>query len=457
MKSWRLWVFLFLFTAVLADAAEPGAVFVVPLKSNVSEAQFFFLRRALKSAEREKASAIVIDMETNGGEIEAAIQNMDALLKTGVPTFTYVNGRALSAGALIAMATQKIYMSPTAVIGAAAPVLAGGQELPDTVGDKMVSALSAMARAAAQKNGHNPDVADAFISKIKELKMGDVVLDKNDSLLTLSAQEAVRVFDGKPLLATAIAGSLEEMLTKAGLKGTVKRIEPSGFERLAIWITALSPFLLLGGILGGYIEFKMPGFGIPGIISLICFGLFFTGHYIAGLTGWEVMVFFSIGVLLVLGELLVHPGTILPGLLGAMLIIGSLIFAMVDRWPGQSWWPSEALLMRPLLNLTLAMVMAFIAVYLLAKYLPRTALYQYLVLSESVPSVFAPPMGATGVALQIGATGTSHTPLRPSGKALFGTQLVDVVSLGDFIPPETPVKITQLEGSRVVVERLSKS
>ncbi|HYR57877.1 MAG TPA: hypothetical protein VEO95_04580, partial [Chthoniobacteraceae bacterium] len=271
-----------------ARAADSGLVVVVPIKTEISEAQFYFLRRALKEAEREKASAVVLDMETFGGEVHAAIDSMDALLKTRVPTYTYVDPRALSAGALIALATQKIYMSPTAEIGAAAPVMSGGEDLPKTMADKTVSALSAMARAAAEKNGHRPDLADAFISKDREVRIGDVVVHKGDSLLTLTADEAAKLYNGKPLLAEGVAGSLDEMLKSAGLTGPVRTIEPSGFEQVALWITALAPLFLLGGILGAYIEFKTPGFGLPGIVSICCFAIFFLGHYLAGLAGWEV-------------------------------------------------------------------------------------------------------------------------------------------------------------------------
>jgi membrane-bound serine protease (ClpP class) len=121
-------------------------------------------------------------MSTYGGEVQAAIDNMDALMKTSVPTYTYVNPRAISAGALIALATQKIYVSPSAVIGASAPVMAGGEDIPATMKDKEISMLSAVARSAAQKNGHNPELAEAFIRKEKELKIGEAVISSSDSL-----------------------------------------------------------------------------------------------------------------------------------------------------------------------------------------------------------------------------------------------------------------------------------
>ena len=453
MKASR-WTCLLTLCALgaVTHADTVGPVVVVPLRNEVSAAQFFFLRRALKTAERQNASAFVIDMETFGGEVKAAIDQMDALLKTGVPTFTYVNNKAISAGALIAIATQKIYMAPTAVIGAAAPVLAGGEDLSKTMTEKTVSTLSAMARAASQKNGHNADIAEAFISKEKQVKIGETVIDNAESLLTLSADEAARVYDGKPLLAVGIAGTLAQMLEQAGLRGTLERIEPTGFERLAFWITALAPLLLLGGIIGGYIEFKIPGFGIPGLISIICFGLFFLGHYLAGLAGWEVAVCFAIGVALLIGEFIVHPGTILPGLAGVLLIVGALLYAMVDHWPSQPVWPTHDMLLRPLINLSMAIAAAALVIYLLANYLPRTAAYGRLVLNAEVPS--GPGTTAPTLALrtQPGVQGTARTTLRPSGKAEFGDELVDVVSQGEFIPAGAPVRIVHVEGTRVVVE-----
>jgi membrane-bound serine protease (ClpP class) len=443
------------FFAVLipAIAAEPGPVVVVPVKTEISRAQFYFLRRALKEAERQGASAFVIDMDTYGGEVKAAIENMDALQKTRVPTFTYINPRAISAGALIALATQKIYMAPTGVIGAAAPVMSGGEDLPKTMTDKTVSSLSAMARAAAEKNGHRTDIADAFISKEKEVKIGDAVIHKADSLLTLSAQEAAKQYDGKPLLAAGVADSLDAMFKQAGLTGAVQTVEPSGFEKVAFWITALAPLFLLGGILGAYIEFKTPGFGLPGIVSAICFLIFFTGHYLAGMAGWEVGVVFFIGLLLVLGELFLHPGTIIPGLVGALLMVGALIWAMIDRYPGEPFLPTSAMLMRPLLNLAVAVVFALLAGYWLAKYLPRTSLYHHIVLEHSTGGGQPSAVPASVGPVQIGQDGTAHTMLRPAGKADFAGHLLDVVTQGDFIDPGSKVRIVAVDGLRVVVER----
>ncbi|HEX8312414.1 MAG TPA: NfeD family protein, partial [Chthoniobacteraceae bacterium] len=319
--------------------------------------------------------------------------------------------------------------------------------------DKEISMLSAVARSAAQKNGHNPELAEAFIRKEKEVKIGETVVDAGDSLLTLSAEEAARGYDGRPLLAVQVTPSLEDLARHAGLTGTITRIQPSGFERVAFWITTLAPLFLLGGILGGYIEFKTPGFGVPGILSIICFGIFFTGHFLAGLSGWETAFFFGLGIALLLAELLLFPGMILPGTAGAVLVVGSLIYAMVDRYPSQPVVPDSAMLVRPLANLVIAIGLTVVAGLVLARYLPRTAFYNRIVLGAAIPSGPAVTAPISLLQIALGETGTARTVLRPSGKADFGGRLYDVVSEGGMIDAGEPVRVRHIEGLKVVVEQ----
>ena len=210
---------------------------------------------------------MVFDMNTYGGRLDSAEKITGILNHATIPTYTYINTNAGSAGALIALATKHIYMAPVSAIGAAAPILSTGEDLPATQKEKTVSYWSALIRGSAHRNGHNPDIGEAFMNKEKEVKIGDRVIHPKGSLLTLNAQEATEKINGKPVLADGIADSVADLVQKAGLKGDVVQFEPSGFEQLAFWLTALAPLLLLGGILGAYLEFKIPGFGLPGIIS----------------------------------------------------------------------------------------------------------------------------------------------------------------------------------------------
>src|SRR6202011_77294 len=232
-------------------------------------------------------------------------------------------------------------------------------------------------RGSALKNGHNPDIGEAFMNKDKEVKIGDRVIHAKGTLLTLNTQEATEKISGKPLLADGVAESIVDLTKKAGLKGNVVSINPTGFEKLALWLTALAPLLLLAGIVGAYLEFKIPGANLPGIISAVCFALFFLGHYLAGLAGWEVVALFVLGVLFVLIEILFFAhSTIVFGVIGVFLMLASLLWAMIDRYPGETFFPTGDMLAIPLRNLFLTLLGATIVIMVLARYLPKTSLYR---------------------------------------------------------------------------------
>src|SRR5882757_154721 len=338
-------------------AIQKGDVVVVPLHGEVAPSLLAFLRRAVKTAESNDASAIVFDMNTYGGRLDTATEIVNALNQIKIPTYTFINTNAGSAGALIVIATQHIYMAPVSAIGAAAPILQTGEDLPPTAREKTISYWSALVRGSAIKNGHNPDLAEAFMNKDKEVKIGDRLVHPKGSLLTLTAQEATEKINGKPLLADGIADSVEDLARKAGLKGQLVTLDPSGFERLAFWITKLAPLLLLLGIICAYLEFKIPGASLPGIIAAFCFALFFLGHYLAGLAGWEVVALFVLGVVLVLVEVLFFAhSTIVFGVVGVFLMLGSLLWAMVDRYPGETFFPTGQMIAVPMRNLFLAIL-----------------------------------------------------------------------------------------------------
>src|SRR5882762_4668961 len=442
------------------EVIHKGDVVVAPISGEISPSLLIFLRRAIKTAESNGASAIIFEMNTYGGRGDAAADIANALNHTTVPTYTFINSNAGSAGALIALATQHIYMSPVSAIGAAAPILPTGEDLPMTAREKTISYWSALIRGSALKNGHNPDIGEAFMNKDKEVKIGDRVIHAKGTLLTLNTQEATEKINGKPLLADGVAESIVDLTKKADLKGSVVSIHPSGFEQLALWITALAPLLLLGGIIGAYLEFKIPGATMPGIISAICFALFFLGHYLAGLAGWEVVALFALGLALVIIEILFFAhSTIVFGVVGVFLILASLLWTMIDRYPGQNFFPTGNMLAMPLLNMFIALVGSLVVIALLARYLPRTSIYRRFALMDSNPPgpslAGVPRQFATALALAPGMQGTAITVLRPSGKARFADHIVDVITQGEFIAPETPVTVVRRDGMRVVVKAAS--
>src|SRR4029450_7507146 len=182
------------------DAITKGDVVVVPFGGEVAPSSIAFLRRAVKTAESNEASAIIFDMNTYGGRLDTATDIVNALNQTKIPPYTFINTNAGSAGSLIAIATHHIYMAPVSAIGAAAPILPTGEDLPSTAKEKTISYWSALVRGSATRNGHNPDVAEAFMNKDKEVKIGDRVVHPKGAVLTLNAQGATERISGKPLL-----------------------------------------------------------------------------------------------------------------------------------------------------------------------------------------------------------------------------------------------------------------
>jgi len=461
MKSLLL-IFVCLAQLLPLQAAElkisTGSVVVLPVKGTVSEAQFFFLRRALKNAESVAASAVVLDMDTPGGDLKATEKIVQMFSKSPIPAYTYVNANAGSAGALIALGTKKVFMAPVSAIGAAAPVAGSGQEIPETMNAKIVSYYSGYFRSVAQKNGYHPELVDGFMNLDKEVKIGSEVINPKGALLTLSAQEAVRDIGGKLLLASAIEPDVAALVTTCGLSPErIVRFEPSGFENIAQWITMLAPLFLLGGIMGAYLEFKAPGFGVAGILSAVCFLLFFGGHYIAGLTGLEMAALFVMGVLCILIEVIFFPGVFFLALGGALMVLAALFFSMVDLYPAQPINFSFDRLQVPMWNLIITFVASAVGVALLARFLPSIPIFRSLFLSSSSaagPSI-APVVTELGAAAKVsaGETGVALSILRPSGRGEISGGVFDVMTNGEFLESGTKIQVLAVNGQNIIVGR----
>jgi len=442
--------------------AKPEAgtkkVYVLPIRDDIMPPLVYVVRRGVKEAMEAKADVLVLDMETNGGRVDVTEEIIGIIGKFPGQTVTFVNKKAFSAGAFISFATQKIFMAPQAVIGAAAPVMAsptgGAQEIGGTMEIKASSAISALVRANAEKNGHNPAVADAMVKKNSELKLDDKVINEKGQILTLTDQEAARVYGtpAKPLLSAGTVENLEALLKQLELgSALVKRVEPSGVERLGTWINTLAPVLLIIGIAGVYIEFKTPGFGLPGIIGITAFAVYFFGGYIAGLTGLEWVAVFVVGLALVALELFFFPGTLVLGFTGFGLVFISLVMALVDHYPGASVLPTLPQLELPLNQLAIAVVGSVLVILGLSRVLPQTSFYPALV-SQGVSGQQTEKSIAANQQQRLGQIGVALSTLRPGGKAQFGDSILDVVSAGEFVEKGRQVRIVGSSGHEAVVE-----
>ncbi|MCP4847316.1 MAG: hypothetical protein GY899_05130 [Verrucomicrobiaceae bacterium] len=463
-----------------------GKVVVIPveMESLMRETKFEFMKRVIKKADDDRATAIIFDLNTPGGIAWYTEEIMLAdLQQISVPTYSFVNPKAMSAGALIAIATDRIYMHPPSTIGAAAPVMGSGQDIPETMLKKVMSDILSTADDVARRKGHNPQIAKAFIDTKVEVVFDLPFIspegalerrnafdpDTENDLLVLNSTQAVEIIDGRPLFAEGVANSIEDLIEQEGLEGDVVVAKPLGFEMVADWIVKLAPWLLLFGIAGAYMELKAPGFGVPGFIALICFGLFFFGHSVAGyVAGFESLGIFLLGIVLVIIEFFVFPGLLIFGITGFALIFGSLIFAMIDPlnldWDGGfSMDGLGVLLGGPLINLTIAVIGAGGIILLLLRYLPSVPGFSGLVLDADVgkgTGLEPPKLSGEGgrslagedVFLEVGLDGIAETDLRPSGKARIGGELFDVVSTEGFIGAGKSIRIVEQEGSRIAVE-----
>jgi membrane-bound serine protease (ClpP class) len=444
--------------AETAPAAGTKKVYILPIRDDIMPPLVYVVRRGVKEAMEAKADVLVVDMETNGGRVDVTEEIIGILGKFPGQTVTFVNKKAFSAGAFISFATQKIYMAPQSVIGAAAPIVAsptgGAQDIGGTMEVKATSAISALVRANAEKNGHNPAVADAMVKKTSELKLDDKVINEKGQILTLTDQEAARTYGSpaKPLLSAGTVENLEGLLKQLELgSAVVKRVEPSGVERLGTWINTLAPILLIIGIAGIYIEFKTPGFGLPGIIGITAFAVYFFGGYVAGLTGLEWVAVFVVGLALVALELFFFPGTLVLGFTGFALVFISLLMALVDHYPGASVLPTLPQLELPLNQLTIAAVGSVLVILGLSRLLPQTSLYPALV-SQGVSGQQTEKSLAASQKQRIGQVGVALSTLRPGGKAQFGDSILDVVSAGELVEKGRQVRIIGSSGHEAVVE-----
>ena len=454
-------------------AAEPGQtahapaqVVVIPVRAPIAQPELYILRRGLKEAIARHVDTIVLDMETPGGALDVTFEMLKALEKFPGKTVTYVNREAISAGALIAAGTDEIYFAPGGVIGAAAPVLVTGGDLDATLREKIVSYLKARVRSLSEGKGFRGEVVSAMIDADSELRIGGELLKPKGELLSLTAREAMKEYGNppQPLLGAGIADNLAGVLDRIHGAGNyhVTRLKVSWSETLAQYLTALTPLLLAGGLLCMFIEFKTPGFGVFGIAGIGLLGVVFFGHYIAGLTGYEPLFFFLLGVLLVAVEVFLVPGTMIWALAGATLMFGSLVWSMLDLWPGQPLALQGDLLLRPLANVMVGVVLAVAAFLALLKYLPQGGLWGGMVLEAAVAgepaAIRALHVGGAGALAAtdlLGLTGTAATALFPSGQVeIAGNRYEAKLAVG-YADAGSPVRVTGFGEFGLVVEVLA--
>jgi membrane-bound serine protease (ClpP class) len=383
---------------------------------------------------------------------------LKAIEKFPGKVITYVNSEAISAGALISAGTDEIHFAPGAVIGAAAPVTGGGEDIDETMKQKIVSYLKARVRAISDGKGHRGDVLSAMIDADFEFKIGEEIIKPEGELLTLTATEAMKVYGdpAQPLLGAGISPDINGLLDTLFGKGnhTTVRLEVTWSEKIAQYITAIAPLLLAAGLVLIFIEFKTPGFGVFGIGGGVLLAIVFFGHHAAGLSGHEAALFFFLGFALVMIDLFFLPGFMLLAIPGALLMLGSLLWGMSDIWPDQPIAWDSGFLVKPLTNLVSGIAGAIVIFFLLLRFMPSGGLWGHMVLDSSIGGETTFSSAARQEPTLIGATGQAVTALFPSGQIEIGGKRYDARLALGTVTPGTEVKVISVGEFELTVEAI---
>ncbi|MGH7506919.1 MAG: NfeD family protein, partial [Longimicrobiales bacterium] len=398
-------------------AIADGAIVRVPVSGVIELGLAPFIARSIAEAEAAGAAAVVLDMDTPGGRIDAAQQIVDAIRNADVPVYTYVNHRAFSAGALIALATDRIFMRSGGVMGAATPVTGEGEKAPE----KIVSAMRSEMRALAEARGLDPRIAEAMVDE--DVAIEGVV--EQGKLLTLTTDEAATLGYAEKI------DDWDALVSRLDLAGApVRDAHINWAERLVRFFThpAVAPLLLSLGFLGLIIELKTPAFGLAGLAGIVSLGLFFGSHYLLGLAGLEEMILLGAGVLLVAAEVFLIPGFGVAGIAGIGAIGTGIFLSLVGQFS------TSADLAQAAGVLSVAGLVLIVAVWALVRRLPRSGRFSRsgLLLGDATRK----ETGYLSAAIRpelIGTEGVALTDLRPSGTARFGDERIDVVTDSTWI------------------------
>ncbi|HAI21548.1 MAG TPA: hypothetical protein DCM14_06630 [Clostridiales bacterium UBA8153] len=401
--------------------AAPGSVYVVPIRGEIDRGLTRFVDRAIREAHDAGAVGILVEVSTLGGRLDATLEIRDLLVEARLPLAVLVVDRAWSAGVLISLSGDRLFMLPGTSIGAAEP---------RPLDPKVLSAWRGELESMAERGGRDPLVAAAMA----DASIAIPGLVEKGEILTLTAKRAaeIRFIDG-------MVSSRHQALKSAGWEGArVTEIRQRGLESLSRWATSstVASLLLSLGMFGLIVEISTPGLGVAGAVGLVCLGLFFGGHLIAGVAGWGGVLLFILGLALLSAEAFV-PGVGLLGLGGAVSMLLSIYFTI-----GGDIHAVRTIAVSMVTTLVLTAGFLYTAVR-------RGWLRKFtLPFALTTASGYVSTQSHAGL---LGKAGVAITPLRPAGVARIDHERYDVVSEGGFIGAGTSVMVVHIEGRRVVV------
>ena len=416
-------------------------VYVAQVEGTIDLGLAPFIERVLKEAQDNNAAAVVLQINTFGGRVDAAVQIRDALLKSPIQSIAFIDTRAISAGALISLAANAIVMAPGGTIGAATPVQSTGTETQPT-SEKTVSYMRKEFSATAESRGRDKLVAEAMVDS--DVSIPGVTA--RGKLLTLTTAEALKL-----KIADFEASTLRSALDQLGLKDAeIRETGTNWAEEFVRFLTnpVVSSLLVSIAMIGIIVEIRTPGFGVPGALGLSSLGLFLWGHWLVNLAGWEEFLLAAAGIVLLLIEAFVIPGFGIAGVLGIIALLGGLMLSTVGDGATMDALIAAAS------RLGISLVIAIVASLAILRYLPKTRVGRHLVLSTDLTAA----SGFTSEPLVehtlVGKLGIAMSTLRPAGIADIEGKRIDVVSDGEYIEAGEPIRVDHVDGNRVVVRRV---
>jgi membrane-bound serine protease (ClpP class) len=427
---------------ILALPASAGAegYLQVRLEGTVDLGMAPLVERALATAKEQAATGVLLEVDTFGGRLDAAVTIRDLILESDIPVTCWVNKRAISAGALICLAADTIDMAPGSTLGAATPVKVGdtdGETGP--VDSKTTSYVRKEFAATAEATKRRTDVAEAMVDRDVEVK--DFAGPRP---LTLTTDDALKL--GIAVRSSTTSG---QAATESGLTGVALVVEMNWAEKVARAISnsIVSGLLLSIGLLGLYVEIKTPGWG-PGIVGLAALGTFFFGHHVVNLAGWEELLLVLMGIVLLIIEIFVLPGFGIAGVSGLIFLGTGLLLAMIGHDFGLA--TAAGTVRAAAVTLSSAILVSAAAFVGVLRLLPHSRFARAgLYLDDSIQA----PTGsfANDLSVHVGRSGIARTMLRPSGVVVVDGERLDAVSEGEVIPAATRVLVVGVRGSSVVV------
>lgn len=425
---------------------EETKIYLFKVEEDIAQPAVMRVEKALEKAKENQSDLLIMQLNTFGGELAAADKIRTMLLQSEIPVWAYIDNNAASAGALISIACERIYMHSGSSIGAATVVNQTGEVQPD----KYQSYMRSMMRATAEARGRRPDIAEAMVDP--DVVVKDIV--DSGKVLTFTTEEAIanNYCEGQ-------AESVKELLEKAGVQNYVIEEQRYTFIEKVInflinpMISGLLIMLIIGGI---YFEFQSPGIGFPLAMAVLGALLYFAPLYIEGLAAnWEIILF-VVGIALLAVEIFVIPGFGVAGVGGIIFIVGGLALSLVGNIGFDFSGVPTSDMIQSFSTVIIAISVSFpLAIWLGKRLFVNTTIGDKLALVAEQKSSEGYTVSLPEFDSLVGKEGIAETILCPSGKVRVENDIYDAVAQVSYIEKGEKVKVVEHENSNLVVTKIA--